>query len=120
MRGDDEVEMSRALGELRTELESTRARVTALESELESVQERAMEEATRLQLEVSRLEERVRCEREIYSALWRMNCERLLEHDEIIATKEEQTKSPHCRVRSYAPSEPQWRVTQFQVRGHYA
>ena len=88
--GDDEVETSRALGELRTELESARVRVTALESELESVQERAVEEATRLQQEVSQLEERVRGERERYSALWRMNCERLLEHDEIIATKEEE------------------------------
>ena len=80
-------ETSRVLGELRTELESARARVTALESELESVQERAVEEATRLQQEVSQLEERVMGEKERYSALWRMNCERLLEHDESLPLK---------------------------------
>ena len=42
-----------------------------------------------LEEEVRVFQERVREEREKYNALWRMNCEQLVEYDEVIGVKEE-------------------------------
>ena len=63
--------------ELRAELESARSRSIRLEAELKRVQGLAAEETAQLQAEVSQLRERAKGEREKYSALWRMNCDRL-------------------------------------------
>ena len=60
--------------------------------EIEKLQEANAVESLRLQEEVSGLEERVKREKEKYSALWRMNCERLAEHDHMISTKDEEMK----------------------------
>ena len=89
---------TRVLEELRAEVATAQVRATGLETELERVQLRAAEEATRLQQEVSQLRGSVRSERERYSALWRMNCERLAEFDEIIATKEEENDRLRSRI----------------------
>ena len=85
--------------ELSAELESTRGRVEELELETEHLQESTSAESLRLQAEVSELEEKVKRGKEEYSALWRMNCERLVEHDQMISTKDEEINRLKARVR---------------------
>ena len=98
------VEPSRAreaeeeLEDLRTELEAVRSQSTRLEAELERVQGLAAEESSRLQAEVSQLSERVKREKEKYSALWRMNCDRLLEHDNSMLAKEHEIDTLKARI----------------------
>ena len=74
--------------ELLAELETARGRIVELETEVQRLQRVAAAESAALHGEVSRLEERVRREKEKYSALWRMNCDRLIEHDSLITTKD--------------------------------
>ena len=69
--------------ELLAELETARGRIVELETEVQRLQRVAAAESAALHGEVSRLEERVRREKEKYSALWRMNCDRLIEHDSL-------------------------------------
>ena len=59
--------------ELLAELETARGRIVELETEVQRLQRVAAAESAALHGEVSRLEERVRREKEKYSALWRMN-----------------------------------------------
>ena len=76
--------------ELLAELETARGRIEELETEVQRLQRVAAAESAALHGEVSRLEERVRREKDKYSALWRMNCDRLIEHDSLITTKDEE------------------------------
>ena len=71
-----------------------------LESEMEQVQEAATAESLRLRHEVSEWEENVRREKERYSALWRMNCERLVEHAHVISTKDEEISRLKAQYRT--------------------
>ena len=89
--------------ELIAELESAIRRVEELELEIEQLQEANAAESLRLQEEVSGLEERVKREKEKYSALWRMNCERLAEHDHMISTKDEEITRLKSRVKEDHP-----------------
>ena len=65
--------------ELLAELETARGRIEELETEVQRLQRVAAAESAALHGEVSRLEDRVRREKEKYSALWRMNCDRLID-----------------------------------------
>ena len=76
--------------ELRAELESARSHSIRLEAELKRVQG--------LAAEVSQLKERVRGEREKYSALWRMNCDRLVDHDSVMLAKEKEIDKLRARI----------------------
>ena len=84
---------------LRAELEAARRRVGSLEVEAGRLQEAAAAEEAKLREEVSRLEEKVERERERYSALWRMNCERLVEHDLVITGKDEEIDKLRAYVK---------------------
>ena len=59
--------------------------------------------------EVSHLEEKVIGEKERYSVLWRLNCVQLQEHDEALASKDEEIMALRARVgvlEAHGRSEP--------------
>ena len=65
---------------------------------MKRVQGLAAEETAQLQAEVSQLRERAKGEREKYSALWRMNCDRLVDHDSLMLVKEKEIDGLRARI----------------------
>lgn len=76
------------------ELESAQDRACELEAELES-RKHAEEHLT---AEVSRLNDKVREEKEKYTTLWRLNCAQLAEYDEALACKDEEIHALTTKV----------------------
>lgn len=84
------------------ELESARGRVTELEAELRTSAQRN----TELEEEVRNLSDRLREEKNKYSALWRLNCDQLREYDEAMAAKEEELLSLGGRLATLGGGTP--------------
>ena len=95
----DEARHTTLIAELRADSEAAHARISELETELATMQERTQEE-------VSQLKEKVRSEKERYSALWRMNCERLIEYDESLAERDEEIASLKARIAELEATPP--------------
>ena len=62
-------------------------------TELEEGLRASAQQNTDLEEEVRNLSGRLREEKDKYNALWRMNCDQLCEHDEVITAKEEELLS---------------------------
>ena len=77
------------VADVEEELELVRERACKLEAELEQVQETRQRLEDQLTVEVSRLSDQVRDEKEKYRTLWRLNCAQLAEYDEALAKKDE-------------------------------
>ena len=90
-----EKELAARIADAEEELGSERDRARELEAELERVQEARQRLEDQLTAEVSRLNDRVREEKERYCTLWRLNCTQLVEYDEALARKDEQ----NCMLR---------------------
>ena len=102
-KGSDDVTGDEArhtlIAELRPDSEAVHARVLELETELATMQERTQEE-------VSQLKEKVRSEKERCSALWWINCERLIEYDESLAERDEEIASLKARTAELEATPP--------------
>ena len=72
------------------EQELVRDGARKLEAELEQVQETRQRLEDQLAVEVSRLSDQVRDEKEKYRTQWRLNCAQLAEYDEALAKKDEE------------------------------
>ena len=95
-RGDSEGSDGSGGGGARSDdLETARARITELEAELL----RADEEHASLREEVSSVREELEEERVKYKALWRMSCEQLARHDDLIAAKEKEIEDLKASLR---------------------
>ena len=92
--------------ELVAELETARQRVAEMEFEMERLQEAHTAETLRLQSEVSKMEEKVKREKERCSTLWRINCERLVEHDRMISLKDEEVSKLETHIRDLESRSP--------------
>jgi hypothetical protein len=86
-----------------------RDRARKLEAELEQVQETRQRLEDQLTIEVSRLNDQVRDEKQKYRTLWRLNCAKLAEFDEALAKKDEENRilreKLETRMRSVVLSE---------------
>jgi hypothetical protein len=80
-----EQELVARVADAEEELEFVRDRARKLEAELEQVQDQ-------ITIEVSRLNDQVRDEKEKYRTLWRLNCAQLAEYDEGLAKKDEENR----------------------------
>ena len=94
-RGDSEGSDGSGGGTRSDDLETARARITELEAELL----RADEEHASLREEVSSVREKLEEERVKYKALWRMSCEQLARHDDLMAAKEKEIEDLKASLR---------------------
>ena len=94
-RGDSEGSDGSGGGARSDDVETARARITELEGELL----RADEEHASLREEVSSVREKLEEERVKYKALWRMSCEQLARHDDLIAAKEREIEDLKASLR---------------------
>ena len=107
-----EEELTMRVADVEAELESARDHAHKLESELERVQEARQRLEDQLTVEVSRVSDQVRDEKERNRTLWRLNCAQLEEYDEALAKKDEENHmlreklgALETRMRSMVPSE---------------
>ena len=86
--------------ELRAELERLQERIAEMPGEMKRKSEVKEREVQRLTEEVSQLNDRLRKEKEIYTLLWCLNNEHLIEYDETITIKEEEIRVLKSHVLS--------------------
>ena len=86
--------------ELKIKLERALEHARELEEELEREKDNQERMVQQLTETVSQLEEKVKGEKEKYCMLWRLNCVQLQEHDEALASKDEEIITLRARVEA--------------------